>query len=387
MKKLLVSYITSKPFPDGMAEVNKMILTCKSINLSNVFEVIILLRYSNNKSENDLIKTEGTYDSVNYKFLTGISYRPTSCIVRNFYKFISRFNEISALKNTNIIIINSKSIIQILNYNILSKLLNFKIVNTYHELESSLTERSFLKKINDYFFEKFSPKIIHGALPISFFIENKIQKINPDIKSYVLPSLVDLKDFKNKPTINKYGNYFMYCGSASYFNAIKLIIDAYCKTSKVFQLLLVVNGDKNSMQKIKDLIVKKNLNEKVMLKSNISYNTLISLYKSSMCNLIPLSDTDRDKARFPHKIGEYCASSRPFITTKTPDILRYFTNNKNVFLSKNFDTISFSKLMEKVQQTNHKELNGIGLEAYKVAETKFAYKSHCKGIEKFIYSV
>ena len=95
-----------------MAEVNKMILTSKSIGLSNEFNVKILIKYANSKKSD--LAYKGCYDDIDYEFLSGISYRPNNFIFRNIYKIKGVYKEIKYLFNADLIIINSKSILQIL---------------------------------------------------------------------------------------------------------------------------------------------------------------------------------------------------------------------------------------------------------------------------------
>jgi glycosyltransferase involved in cell wall biosynthesis len=384
--KINIFYITRQSFPYGMAEVNKMILTSKSIGLSNEFNVKILIKYANSKKNN--LAYKGCYDGVDYEFLSGISYRPNNFILRNLFKIRGGLKEFKYLFNADLIILNSKSILQILIYKLLSNILSFKIINTFHELESAIPQRNFIKKGNDYFFEKFTPKLIHGALPISYYIDQKIRKQAPNLKSYVLPSLVNLNEFSEVDKTEKYGDFFMYCCAASYYKAIEHIINAFFELkNKDKKLLIITNGTKVQMNKIQNLIALKKCEDTVIIKSGIDYKELISLYKSSLCNIITLFDNERDKSRFPHKIGEYCASSRPFITSATPDINRYFEDGKNALITKNYLTEGFTKKMQFVLNSSTQHLDTIGLNAHETSVKFFDYQSRNKELNDFLNSI
>lgn len=384
--KINVFYITRQSFPYGMAEVNKMILTSKSIGLSDDFSVKILIKYANSK-KNDL-SYKGCYDGVDYEFLSGISFRPNSFIKRNLFKIKGGLKEIKYLFNADLIILNSKSFLQILIYKLLSNILSFKIINTFHELESAIAQRTFFKKANDYLFEKYAPKLIDGALPISYYIDQKIRKEAKHLKSYVLPSLVNLNEFTEVGKTEKYGNFFMYCGAASYYKAIELVINAFFELkNKDKKLLIITNGTKLQMNRIQNLIALKKCEGSVIIKSGIDYKELISLYKSSLCHIIPLFDNERDKSRFPHKIGEYCASSRPFITSATPDIHRYFEDGKNALITENYFAGGFTKKMQFVLNASKEDLDIIGKSAFNTSEKFFDFHFRKKGLCKFLNSV
>ena len=62
----------------------------------------------------------------------------------------------------------------------------------------------------------------------------------------------------------------------------------------------------------------------IRLFSNISYDKLISLYKQCTAFVIPLRPNINDVARFPHKISEFCASGKPFISNNYGEVDVYF---------------------------------------------------------------
>ena len=74
----------------------------------------------------------------------------------------------------------------------------------------------------------------------------------------------------------------------------------------------------------------------IVLKSNIAYQDLLSLYKRADVLLIPLRDTIQDNARFPHKIGEYTASKRPILSTNSGELKYYFKDGVSALLTEEY---------------------------------------------------
>ena len=58
--------------------------------------------------------------------------------------------------------------------------------------------------------------------------------------------------------------------------------------------------------------------------------------------LIPLSNSEKDKARFPTKIAEYLASARPVVSSNIGEFANYATNNKNAVLCEPDDIAGFA---------------------------------------------
>jgi len=60
---------------------------------------------------------------------------------------------------------------------------------------------------------------------------------------------------------------------------------------------------------------------------------LLRSYSAATALLIPLFDDQRSRARFPTKIGEYLASSRPVVTTAVGEVERFFTDRETACVS------------------------------------------------------
>ncbi len=85
--------------------------------------------------------------------------------------------------------------------------------------------------------------------------------------------------------------------------------------------------------------------ERILIYSNVPYTDLINLYRNSEALIIPMRNTDQDKARFPHKISEYCASDRPIITNSIGEISNYF-NESNAYLCSEYDEQKYADVMD-----------------------------------------
>ena len=93
-----------------------------------------------------------------------------------------------------------------------------------------------------------------------------------------------------------------------------------------------------------------------------------------------MRNTDQDKARFPHKISEYCASCRPIITNNVGEIKNYF-NETNAYLCADYDEQEFANAMHKVISEPDRA-NKIAMNSYKTGILSFNYKSYSKSLIK-----
>jgi glycosyltransferase involved in cell wall biosynthesis len=130
--------------------------------------------------------------------------------------------------------------------------------------------------------------------------------------------------------------------------------------------------------KLRERINRSKKKESIKVLSNLSYNDLVNAYINSEALLIPMRNTDQDKARFPHKISEYCASRRPIITSNIGEIKNYF-NEENAFLCPDFDMSAYAKAMFNI--ISEPELaNRIAQKSYETGVVNFNYKSYSKSL-------
>ncbi|MGB8491608.1 MAG: glycosyltransferase, partial [Bacteroidales bacterium] len=112
--------------------------------------------------------------------------------------------------------------------------------------------------------------------------------------------------------------------------------------------------------------------------TRIPYNELVRLYKTAAALIIPLRNKDQDRARFPHKLGEYCASARPIITDRVGEICNYF-DETNSYLCQDYDKLEFSKAMINVLEYPE-QAGRIGRNGYLTGLKHFNYSSYSKNL-------
>jgi glycosyltransferase involved in cell wall biosynthesis len=180
----------------------------------------------------------------------------------------------------------------------------------------------------------------------------------------------------------------MYCGTIEYVQVIEFIVDVFyeLKEASGFNglLILVISGyNPDKLNQVKHTILKANLQDFVIIKSNIEYSKLIGLYKNAIALLIPLRKTVQDMARFPHKIGEYTASRRPIISTCLGEVAYYLHHMESAFLAEEYDVKKYLEMLLPVI-TNDDLLNEIGQKGYDVGIENFHYKNYGRPLSDFL---
>jgi len=258
-------------------------------------------------------------------------------------------------------------------YVFLGKILNYKISVISHEWLPTVKSIHFIRKPSVWLYTKTFGYFADGILPISEYIIKKIEHFKkPFLKVPVLA------EFNEMPLKNKCEDrYFLYCVYALYARVIEPIIDAYGdfinKTNSAYRLILVLSGKDSYVQNIQDIINRKQLQNNIIIKRNLSYEDLINHYVQASGLIIPLDpNSKQDYARFSQKIAEYTSSASPIISCKVGEVDYYFKDKESAVLcdySKDGFVNAFTWISE-----NIKTAETIGYNGYKLGEKNFNYR-------------
>ena len=389
-KKSIV-FLGYNHFPQGLAEVQKIILISKSLIITGNNVTIICRNGYHNMSNQPEIKVNGIFENIKYTYASGSCYKSKHFFKRRINQIKGKINEFLLLrkfkKNNDLdyAILSTRSFYLVLYYSVISKILGFKTVLNYVEYYSAMEKKRFemRKRINDNLFDKYAPICSDAVFPISDFLIKHITKISSS-KSYLkIPGLTDFTKYDGIETFQNQ-KYFLYCGAAGYKEIIMFIIDSFGKISNCqSHLYLVINGSVDNIQEIKNYINNKKEKEKIKMFSNLTQKELFTYYKNAIALLIPLRHTFQDIARFPHKTGEYMASGNPVISTNYGEMKYYFNDGKNALLAEYYDINLFAEKMQFVID-NPAEAQRIGIEGKKMAIKLFDYRYKAKEIDDFL---
>lgn len=384
MTKKKILFINAEGLPFGFsASANKIRMMGEIISQSDI-DVYCL---NKRKAENQ--RLYGFYKGIKFAFFNTKtkSNNLFQLLAHIFQAYIREFffvKKNSSKYETKYILLHYDWFPIFLYYWFFSKLFNIKIIVNIMEWHMAVDSSSLLVKTNKYLFDKLSFRMASGAIPISKFIENKIHEINKNLPTFVLPAITDFNEIKNiEAEDNSSGDYLLYCGNLGYMEVINFIVEAYSKIqNRNVKLLLVVNGNKNEFEELKNLLEKFNIQSDVILKTNLSFQTLISTYKNALALLIPLRNTDQDLARFPHKISEYTATKRPIITTGFGVINDYF-DKESAFICSMYSTFEYATVIDEAIN-DPKRNTRVGINGYELGLKFLNTKPYFKILPDYI---
>ena len=351
-----VVFLGEAGFPLGLAAIQRLTLLAKSLTMAGC-EVLVISRKGvhdpNHKALHDI---RGIHEGIHFVYTTDSVYRPNKFLKRNIQKVKGLYYEYTLLRSLkrknklDLAVLSTMSSFHAFRYRLISRMIGFPLVLNLVELASSIPHRSSLsQKINDFLYDNYVIRNVDAALPISDFLLERFKNYSPYKPVFKIPILCDFEEFE--VSAQRGANiHFLYLGAASYTELISFVIDAFDHLGNIpdnVHLNFIVGGKDDAIQNVKNLINRSRNTEKIKLFHNIPREDIPGHLAKASALLIPLRPTVQDKARFPHKIGEYLASGTPMITTAYGEINSY--EFKDLHTALVADTFNLDAVAHKMQ--------------------------------------
>lgn len=355
------------------ASGNKFFLMAKAL-LHRGFDVLMLNRYSIQET----VKSDfGNVEGVSFKYLAGKKTRKKTLdkIIGEFKADLGLIQLLSERKTDqgNFLMISYMPLYRVLIYYILSKWMGYKLVISIMEYHRSLAKNP-LKKLKANLFFNHAFKLADAALPISAFLQEKLQEKHPHLPLFTIPVLADCHAVSPVSYEKKKANpYFLYCGSIGYREVIHLVVKSFQMLNRQdVHLHLVLSGKEQSINTLRQDLTE---NRRIQFNQNLSSMKLYEMYAGATGLLIPMRPNSlQDISRFPQKAAEYAASASPVITNPVGEISRFFTNGENAFFAETFSIEAYCDAMAYILD-NPKKAFKIGQQGRAMAVKSFHYES------------
>lgn len=355
--------------------------------LSEKNDVTILNRYCSNPLNKDLVINQ------NVNIIEIINKKKVYRKAIEFFLFMIsiiiepfRLIGISRRKEIDILHVYSGHFFDFILYYVMSNIIGAKVVYQYVEVRTAKKNEGLYHKINSYLVDNYGYKFFDGVISISEYISEQLKRHSAKLPVIKIPPICNILYFDalSQQIVHSNKDYILFCGSANYFEPIKLIVDSY-KESKLFpncKLYLVLSGSSDSLNKVKQL-----LTESMVILTELPYESLIKLYMGAKALLIPLRNTTEDTARFPNKICEYTASKGLLITTNYGEVKNYFKDNYNALIADEFSVTSYTGKLNQLFEISDTQLKAMQNRSYEVCKESFDIDVYKDVLHSFLLKI
>jgi glycosyltransferase involved in cell wall biosynthesis len=254
-------------------------------------------------------------------------------------------------------------------------------------------EHSQVWNLYGFFYTRSIFKLFDGVIVISEFLERYMQRcIRSGAKTLRIPILVDpakFVGFYERPLPR--ARYVTYCGTLNegkdgvltLMRAFALIKDEFADVS------LCLVGDsytKSQVPAFRQHAEELGIAQRVVFTGNVSRDRLpLYLCQASVLALARPSSLQAE-AGFPSKLGEYLATGKPVVVTRTGEIEDYLKDGDSAYLTPPDDAHAFAQRLRHVL-SHPEEAFAVGQKGRLVATSMFGLQIHALRLQKFIQTL
>lgn len=370
-----ILFISSQPFPYGMAGSKRIRLFAEYLAINNNVKVIVA------GDNNDRNVNEGKEKKVSFEFIKFSRLQ----IVIDFIKVTKILKANFRNNDKNVIFLYDGIGLTNFLFAIIGRKMGYKIITDIIEDHGIHKENtgfflSILYKIN-IIFERQTNNFADGVIVISSRLKSKLNKLGvSDNMLEIIPISAENIDLEIKYKIVQ-SDYFTFVYSGSYGNkdGLEILIEAFKELLKVkTEIRLLLAG--KMTKKISDLIVDEPAINYVGMIPDDEYYQFLS---NADVLLMTRVNSEYANTGFPFKLGEYLATGKPVIATRVSDIEIYLKNSQDIVLAEPSDLNSLLSAFKFVVTHKH-EILKIGQNGKQKCKLFFNPKLNGKKLEDFL---
>lgn len=401
LKKRIV-FLSAPSFPFGQASSNRVLTLAKGIIMNEYACDVICTSSSFWPTVSEVkggYRRKGEFEKINFFYTCPVIKSPSSVMLRKINTFFGFIYSIFYVlfkynkKNTSCLIISHTPMHYLLIYGVISRILKIKLVFLRSEYPNFVINSSKLKKFYEQkVFNIILNQFIDGGLYMTTILGDYFNKLTSNtIPSEIIPLTIEVDKYKiDNRAIKEDINLIIYSGSLSDSKeGISNLLKAFSAAIKVNDSLkLILYGSLSSIDdtKYKAIIKENQLADKVQFKGFIHINEIPNALAKASLLILPRPINIQAEGGFPTKLGEYLSTGLPVIATKTGEICKYLTNEKDSFLIDSNDPEIIKKAILEVFEDYDHALR-IGNNGRLVAKKNFDMKINSKKIIQFIESL
>ena len=264
---------------------------------------------------------------------------------RNIFSFIvSLLKSIKTLQSIDYLSIDSTNVFLLMWYIFFKRFFHYKLL---HEQ----TEWPFLNKTGNkltLWMYKQLCRRLYGIVVISetLALFYKTLGIQED-RIYKLPMLIDPSPFLDINPVTVDEEYIAYCGEMNNNkDGIDDLIEAFaifsCKVPNIKLYLIGDTSDKSQYELYVSKVLEKKLEDRVVFTGRVPHKNMPGYLFNAKILVLARPDNKQAQNGFPSKLGEYLATGKPVVITRTGEIDKYLIDGSDCFFVEPDNSLAFA---------------------------------------------
>lgn len=384
-------------FPNGTSPTKRVQLYTQGLVQARKEAFILLLGASENRAKVLNHEVKGELNGVRFEYACGTTLRGTSFFqkrwlnIKGIWVTTRRLFQLKSQKKLEAIIIWESAFPWTdLWFWWMSRLLKCPVLRERNE-HPFFDEGKSAGKTYQAVYSRLVLGQVDGVIVISKYLQDYFSKvIRPGGKMVKIPILVDVDTFDKVETAPSSIRWITYTGLLNeQKDGVLTLMKAFKEIYQEFpDVNLRLVGDNKISTKIPEF---RSRAEEMGIADRIDFTGMVSLDKIPVylkeASVLALARPSslQAQAGFPSKVGEYLASGRPIVLTRTGELSDYLRDGVEVYFTEPDNYQAFAERLRYVL-SHPEEGRTVGLRGQAVAREHFDYRANMQKLAKFIDS-
>jgi glycosyltransferase involved in cell wall biosynthesis len=363
--------------------------------------VTVLLLSTSEASEMDAQNTElrGIYKEIEFEYTCGATIRGDTFIKRRWHEFVgpilagwrilqqNRSEHIDAL-----ILIDPGSLLAPIWLKLITVLCGCNFIYDRSEQPFLQSEKMTIWRLYAQIYTHTIFKFYDGMIVISdYLLGYMATRIRSGVKMIKIPIIVDIELFSSPANLNQNDRYITYCGTLNEAkDGVHTLMRAFAMISREFpsvKLNLVGDDDGVSqIQKFRSYAQELDIGEKVIFSGKVPRESIPQYLAQASVLALARPASIQASAGLPTKVGEYLASGKPVLVTRTGELGNWLEDGVNVYFAPPDDASAYADRLRYIF-SHLDEAKLVGERGQRVAQQHFDYRVQGKRLKEFLESI
>jgi glycosyltransferase involved in cell wall biosynthesis len=353
-----------------------------------------------NEGETQRLPVKGVYEGISFEYTCGQRFVAKTRVGALLLYLKGLFRAVWAIRRVHretpvdaILLWYADSPLNFFVFKVMSKFIGAPLIAEICEFPFVYSRKSVSVRINLWFNEHVTYRLIDGVIVISTFLQKFFETHSgKSVKILYVPILVEFGMFSQdvRRVALAPARKIVYCGNLEHAGEVEALLRAFSQVSDEFpKWHIQVIGplpQRRTEKTLHTMVVELGLEGRVDFTGAVSRSDIPCRLAAGDIMALPRASGVFSAAGCPTKLGEYLATGKPVVVTNTGDISKYLQDGVNAFLVPPDDTAAFARALRYVM-LHPEDACVVGARGQKVAESEFNSDIHGVRIIEFVLSL
>ncbi|MBN1460290.1 MAG: glycosyltransferase family 4 protein [Armatimonadetes bacterium] len=386
-------------FPQGTAATSRVANYARGLAAEGQEVHVVCLNHSEDPRVGVFnTAAQGVFEGISYEYACGRTVRPSRFLTRRWMEVKGpimgalRTRKLLRGKESRAILIYASTAVTSILFWLVARLSSAALVADVCEFPFVKRKPGVLSAAHVALYEHTIYRLFDGVIVISGYLERHMRPLlRAKTGMLRVPIFVDADAFAQATSAEADNPVVAYCGilNEAKDGVITLMRSFALATHDIPDARLLLIGDsyaESNIPRFRSVAAEIGIADRTEFTGQVKRDEIPSLLKRAQVLALARPSGQQADAGFPTKLGEYLASGRPTVVTRTGELQEYLVDGQSAYLAPPDDSVAFAARLRHALLCRD-EAEEVGRRGQELARDCFDYRENGKRVWAFIRSL